>query len=75
MLWDFSKPVVWANLLAWPVLLIAIDRYLNVFAERGPITPLPFLLALAATWLLACVAVGACAWRAAKLRPVEALRE
>ena len=75
LLWDFSKPVVWANLLAWPLVLIAIDAYLSLFAERVAITPLPFLLALAATWLLACLAVGGCAWRAAKLHPAEALRQ
>ena len=75
LLWDFSKPVAWANLLAWPFVLIAIDRYLNVFAERVAITPLPFAVALAATWLLACFAVGGCAWRAAKLHPAEALRQ
>jgi putative ABC transport system permease protein len=75
LFWDFSKPVVWANLLAWPLVLIAIDRYLSLFAERVAITPLPFALALIATWLLACIAVGGCAWRAAKLHPAEALRE
>jgi putative ABC transport system permease protein len=75
LLWDFSKPVVWANLFAWPLVLLAIDRYLSLFAERVAITPLPFVLALAVTWLLACVAVGACAWRAAKLHPAEALRQ
>jgi putative ABC transport system permease protein len=75
LLWDFSKPVVWTNLAAWPLALIALDRYLSLFAERVAITPLPFVLALAATWLLACLAVGACAWRAAKLHPAEALRQ
>jgi putative ABC transport system permease protein len=74
LLWDFSKPVVWANLAAWPLVLIALDGYLSVFAERVAITPLPFALALLATWLLACLAVGACAWRAAKLHPADALR-
>lgn len=75
LLWDFSKPVVWANLVAWPLVLLAIDAYLNLFAERVAITPLPFVLALAATWLLACLAVGGCAWRAAKLHPAQALRQ
>jgi putative ABC transport system permease protein len=74
LLWDLSKPVVWANLAAWPLVLIALDLYLGVFAQRVAITPLPFVLALAATWLLACLAVGGCAWRAAKLHPAEALR-
>ena len=55
-------------------MLIALDRYLSVFAERVEMTQLPFVLALIATWLLACLAVGACAWRAAKLHPAEALR-
>jgi len=75
LLWDFSKPVVWANLAAWPLVAIALDRYLSLFAERVPITPLPFVLALAATWLLACLAVARCAWRAAKLHPADALRQ
>jgi putative ABC transport system permease protein len=74
LLWDFSKPVVWANFLAWPLVLFAIDRYLSLFAERVEITPLPFMLALIATWILACAAVGTCAWRAARLHPAEALR-
>jgi putative ABC transport system permease protein len=74
LLWDFSKPVVWANLAAWPLVLFALDRYLGVFAERVAITPLPFVLALAATWLLAYLAVGGCVQRAAKLHPAEALR-
>jgi putative ABC transport system permease protein len=74
LLWDFSKPVLWANLLAWPIVLIALDRYLSLFAERVAITPLPFALALAGTWALACLAVGTCAWRAAMLHPTQTLR-
>jgi putative ABC transport system permease protein len=75
LLWDLSKPVVWANLAAWPLVLVALDRYLSVFAERVALTPLPFALALIATWLLACLAVGACVWRAAQLHPADALRQ
>jgi putative ABC transport system permease protein len=74
LLWDFSKPVVVANVAVWPLVVIALDRYLSVFAERVALTPLPFTLALVATWALACLAVAACAWRAAKLHPAEALR-
>lgn len=75
LLWDLSRPVVWANLAAWPLVLLALDRYLSLFAERVSLTPLPFVIALAATWLLACIAVGSCAWRAARLHPAAALRE
>ena len=65
----------YANLAVWRLVVIALDRYPSLFAERVAITPLPFVLALAATWLLACLAVGACAWHAAKLPPAEALRQ
>jgi putative ABC transport system permease protein len=75
LLWDFSKPVVWANVLAWPLVVIAVDRYLSLFAERVSITAVPFAFALATTWLIAGLAVASCAWRAAKLHPAEALRE
>lgn len=74
LLWDLSKPVVVANLCAWPLAAIAVDRYLLLFSERVAITPLPFTLALLATWLLACAAVGACVLRAARMRPADALR-
>ena len=74
LLWDLSKPVVWANLLAWPLELLAVGRYLSLFAECVAM-PLPFVLALIAMWLLAGLAVGGCAWRSARLRPAEALRQ
>jgi putative ABC transport system permease protein len=34
LLWDFSKPVVWANLVAWPLAMLAIARYLSLYAWR-----------------------------------------
>jgi putative ABC transport system permease protein len=74
LLWDLSKPVVVANLLAWPFALLAVDRYLAVFSERVAITPLPFAIALVMTWLLACAAVAVCVLRAARVKPAEALR-
>jgi putative ABC transport system permease protein len=75
LLWDLSRPVVWANLAAWPFVLLALDQYLGLFAERVSLTPLPFVVALAATWALACLAVASCAWRASRLHPAAALRE
>jgi putative ABC transport system permease protein len=74
LLWDLSKPVVVANLIAWPFVLVAVDRYLTLFSERVAITPLPFVVALLVTLLLACAAVAVCVLRAARLKPAEALR-
>ena len=74
LLWDFSKPVIVANVVAWPVAWYAAARYLDVFSERIALTPLPFIGALAGTLVLAWATVGAQAARAARVRPTEALR-
>lgn len=74
LLWDFSKPVVLANILVWPVAFYAVERYLAIFAERVTLTPTPFLMALTATLLLAWLTVGAAVLRAARLRPTAVLR-
>ena len=75
LLWDFSKPVVAANVLAWPLAYYAAEHYIAVFSAHMTLTPLPFAAALAATLLLACASVGAHALRASRLRPTDALRE
>jgi hypothetical protein len=31
MLWDFSKPVILANIVAWPLAWMAARAYLNLF--------------------------------------------
>jgi putative ABC transport system permease protein len=75
LLWDFSKPVVVANVLAWPLAYYAAERYIAVFSAHMTLTPLPFAAALVATLLLAWATVGAHALRASRLRPTDALRE
>jgi putative ABC transport system permease protein len=74
LLWDYSKPALWASVAVFPVAWLAVDRYLDVFANRAALTPLPFALALFATLLLAATAVGGFVVRAARLPPAEALR-
>jgi len=74
LLAEFSKPVVVANVVAWPFVFIAANAYLGVFTKRIALTPLPFALALLATLALAWVAVGARVWWAASLNPARALR-
>jgi putative ABC transport system permease protein len=48
LLRDFARPVVIANIIAWPLAFLAGRIYLNLFVERIPLTPWPFLLSLAA---------------------------
>ena len=74
LLWDFSKPVLVANLAIWPFAYIAAREYLGMFVERMMLTPLPFLATLAATLLVAWLAVSAYVIGAARLNPAVALR-
>jgi len=75
LLWDFSKPVVVANVLAWPLAYYFAERYIAVFSARMTLTPLPFAAALGGTLALAVATVGARALHASRLRPTDALRE
>ncbi len=75
LLWDFSKPVLVANVVVWPFAFFAAERYLGNFAQRMTLGPWPFFVALLATLLVAFVAVADRVLRAARLRPTEALRE
>jgi putative ABC transport system permease protein len=74
LLASFSKPVIVANLLAWPAAWYAAQAYLGVFAERITISPLPFVVSLSITLLIAWLAVGGQTLRAALVCPAEVLR-
>ena len=74
LLTSFSKPVVVANLVAWPFGLAGARLYLKQFLSPIPITLLPFVASLAVTVAIAWLAVGSQTWRAARLRPVDVLR-
>jgi putative ABC transport system permease protein len=74
LVWDFSKPVLVANLIAWPLAFLAMSRWLQGFAYRIPLTIWPFALAAATAVLIAWLTVALQASRAARARPVAALR-
>jgi putative ABC transport system permease protein len=71
---DFSKPVLIANLVAWPLAYFAAQQYLSVFMHRVPLTPAPFGLSLALALAVAWIAVGGQAVRAARVSPANVLR-
>jgi putative ABC transport system permease protein len=73
MLKDFGKPVVIANLVAWPLAFLAANVYLSVFMHRIALTPLPFVLSLILTLLVAWITVGGQAIKSARVRPAEVL--
>jgi putative ABC transport system permease protein len=73
LLRDFSRPVLIANLIAWPFAFFAGKLYFNLFTQRATMTPWPFLVSLVITLGIAWLAVSAQALRAAAVKPANVL--
>ena len=71
---DFARPVAMGVLLASPLAWWALSRWLDGFATRVAITPLPFALAGLGAVAVAVVTVSLHTLRAAMADPVRALR-
>jgi len=71
---DFTPPVLIAICLAWPLAYIVMQRWLTMYAYHIELGPGPFLFAGGLTLLLAWATVGWQASKAARIRPVDALR-
>jgi putative ABC transport system permease protein len=74
LVWQFSKPVVIANLIAWPVAWWLMRDWLNTFDARIALGPLPFAIAAILALGIAIGTIGAHAWRVARANPIAALR-
>jgi putative ABC transport system permease protein len=72
--WQFSKPVVLANLVAWPIAWWAMRDWLNHYDVRIALTPGPFLFAGLLALAIAVATVAGHAVRVARLNPIHALR-
>jgi putative ABC transport system permease protein len=72
--WQFSKPVVLANLVAWPVAWWAMRDWLNTFDARIALTPTPFALAGLMALAIALATVAGQSIRVARTNPIHALR-
>jgi putative ABC transport system permease protein len=71
---EFTKWVLLANVVAWPLAYWAMNSWLSGFAYRTRIGILPFLLAAAASLIIALLTVSLQAIRAAAADPVKSLR-
>jgi putative ABC transport system permease protein len=74
LLWQFGKPVLWANLIAWPVAGYFMNRWLQGFAYHAPLQPAIFIGAAAVTFAIALLTVSAHSILVARAKPVTALR-
>lgn len=71
---SFGRPVVIANLVAWPIAYLGARTYLVRFLDPIALTPWPFALSLAITVVIAIMAVFVQTLRAASTRPADVLR-
>jgi len=71
---EFTKWVIVANLIAWPIAYYAMAKWLENFAYRIEMTWLPFVGAASIAMLIAFATVSYHAIKAALTDPVKALR-
>jgi len=71
---QFSKPVIVANIIAWPITWYFSNEWLQGFAYRIDLSFLYFLAAGSLALLIAVFTVAAHAYRTANTNPIAALR-
>ncbi|MEA1674489.1 ABC transporter permease [Nitrospirillum sp. BR 11163] len=74
MVWQFSKPVLLAEMIAWPLAWLGLRHWLAGFTLRTPLDPLVFVAAGAVALAIAWITVAGHAARVASAKPVKALR-
>lgn len=71
---EFLRPVLWANLIAWPLAWFAMQAWLAGFDQRIDLNPAYFLLPSIAAIAVAVLTVAEQAFRVARSEPARALR-
>ena len=74
LVWQFVKPVLIANAIAWPIAWLIMQRWLDGFAYRIQLSWEPFAVAGLAALTIAVLTTGFHAVQVARSRPVAALR-
>jgi len=74
LVWQFSRPVIVANLIAWPVAWWLMRDWLNNFDQRITLGPVPFVVAALIALTIAIVTVVGHAMKVARSNPIHALR-
>ena len=74
LVWQFSKPVIVANIIAWPIAWWVMRSWLNGFDARIGLGPSPFLIAGGVALAIAVGTVAGHAFRVARANPIHALR-
>ena len=72
---QFMRPVLIANLIAWPLAWLVMRNWLGGFDQRISLSPLYFLAATLLTILIAVGTVAGQAFSVARAEPAKALRD
>jgi putative ABC transport system permease protein len=72
--WQFTRPVLWANLVAWPCAWLLLRRWLQGFVYHIDLDPMMFVGAGVLALFIALATVASHALLVARAKPVEALR-
>lgn len=74
LLLQFSKPIIIANFIAWPLAYLNMENWLSNFAYRIDISLAYFIFAGLVTLIIAWGVVGGHAIKVARTNPIQALR-
>jgi putative ABC transport system permease protein len=74
LVWQFSRPVIIANVIAWPIAWWLMRDWLNGFDQRIALTPIPFVVAATIALGIAIATVVGHAVKVARANPIHALR-
>jgi putative ABC transport system permease protein len=74
LVWQFSRPVIIANLIAWPIAWWMMRDWLNGFDQRIALGPTPFVTAALVALTIAIITVVGHAMKVARANPIHALR-
>jgi putative ABC transport system permease protein len=72
--WQFLKPVLLANLIAWPLAWLYLNEWLQLFAYRVELNWMHFMLPAGLAIAIAWITVAGQALRVATSNPIRALR-
>ena len=74
LVWQFTRPVLLANLVAWPIAWWAMRDWLSEFESRIDLGPGPFVIAGLIALAIAIGTIAGHAFKVARANPIHALR-
>ena len=74
LIWRFSRPVLWALLIALPLAYLGAQQFVNFFADRIELIEVIVLIAGIVGVAVSCLVVSFHAVRVAQTNPIVALR-